>query len=29
MEIIRWAALSRLLNEQRSLAVVPWRRRAA
>ncbi|MFU0504376.1 UDP-2,3-diacylglucosamine diphosphatase [Pseudaminobacter sp. NGMCC 1.201702] len=29
MEIIRWAALSRLLNEQRSLAVSPWRRRAA
>ncbi|MHA6646180.1 UDP-2,3-diacylglucosamine diphosphatase [Mesorhizobium sp. A623] len=29
MEVIRWAAMSRLLNEQRSLAVVPWRRRAA
>lgn len=29
MEIIRWAAMSRLLNEQRSLAIVPWRRRAA
>lgn len=29
MEIIRWAAISRLLNEQRALAVVPWRRRAA
>jgi len=29
MEIIRWASMSRLLNEQRSLAVVPWRRRAA
>lgn len=29
MEIIQWATLSRLLNEQRSLAISPWRRRAA
>lgn len=29
MEIIQWAAMSRLLNEQHSLAAVPWRRRAA
>lgn len=29
MEIIRWAAMSRLLNEQRSRAIMPWRRRAA
>jgi len=29
MEVIRWAASSRLLNRQRPLALVPWRRRAA
>jgi UDP-2,3-diacylglucosamine pyrophosphatase LpxH len=29
MEVIRWAGMSRLLNEQRSLAAVPWRRHAA
>jgi UDP-2,3-diacylglucosamine pyrophosphatase LpxH len=29
MEVIRWAGMSRLLNEQRSLAAVHWRRHAA
>ncbi|MFC5385699.1 UDP-2,3-diacylglucosamine diphosphatase [Aquamicrobium segne] len=29
MEIIQWATMSRLLNEQRSLVLAPWRRRAA
>ncbi|MDI6028223.1 UDP-2,3-diacylglucosamine diphosphatase [Corticibacterium sp. UT-5YL-CI-8] len=29
MELIDWSVLSRTLNEQRSLATLPWRRKAA